>query len=429
MVAEPSNDARRQGRPGASSRGTNQVGVRLYNERLVLSLVRRHGELPKADIARLTGLSPQTISIIMNQLSEDGLLMRGSPTRGRVGQPSVPYSLNPDGAYFVGVNIGRRASDAVLLDFNGGVLNQIHEPHPFSTPEGSLDLIRRATTDLVEVLTPRQRSRVAGLGVASPFELWNWEPQFGAPPEVIEAWRHADLTRDARAISPWPAYFHNDATAACTAELVLGNATESADFLYIFIGSFLGGGVVLNHHLYSGRARYAGAIGPMPVPMPGKPGQFEQALRTASIFTLGEALRAAGRDPGVLTRNPDDWGDLGKPLDDWIGVAAQNLALTTIAAVSIIDFETIVIDGAFPVSVRKRLVEETRRELTKFDQQGLAPFEIIEGSIGSRAREIGGASLPLLANFTQDREVLFKDDRRPVAIPEDPPPRAQRAQR
>ena len=65
------------------SRGTNQVGVRLYNERLVLSLVRRHGALPKADIARLTGLSPQTTTVIMNRLAEDGLLLRQPKQRGQ----------------------------------------------------------------------------------------------------------------------------------------------------------------------------------------------------------------------------------------------------------------------------------------------------------------------------------------------------------
>ena len=69
-------------KPRPASRGTNQIGVRFYNERLVLSLIRRHGELPKADIARMTGLSPQTISIIMNQLTLDGLLQaRHTPAR------------------------------------------------------------------------------------------------------------------------------------------------------------------------------------------------------------------------------------------------------------------------------------------------------------------------------------------------------------
>lgn len=77
---------------------------------------------------------------------------------------------------------------------------------------------------------------------------------------------------------------------------------------------------------------------------------------------------------------------------------------------SIVEFDSIVIDGAIPVAVRRRIVEETRQRVGNFDLQGLPPINVIEGTIGSGAREIGGACLPLLANFTQDREVLFKDN-------------------
>ena len=75
---------------GSFSGGSNQVRVRAYNERLVLSLVRMHGEMSKADITRASGLSAQTVSVIMRSLEKDGLLLRGEPIRGRVGQPSVP---------------------------------------------------------------------------------------------------------------------------------------------------------------------------------------------------------------------------------------------------------------------------------------------------------------------------------------------------
>jgi hypothetical protein len=63
------------------SRGTNQSGVKLYNERLVLSLIRSHGSLSKTEIARRTGLSTQTSSVIMKQLENDGLLLKGTPVR------------------------------------------------------------------------------------------------------------------------------------------------------------------------------------------------------------------------------------------------------------------------------------------------------------------------------------------------------------
>src|SRR5215217_2162582 len=116
------------------SRGTNQTGVRLYNERLVLSLIRRHGDLPKADIARMTGLSPQTISIITNALEADGLLLRGNPLRGKVGQPLVPYSLNPEGALSFGLKIGRRSVDLYLINFAGETLGLLHRTYPYPTP-------------------------------------------------------------------------------------------------------------------------------------------------------------------------------------------------------------------------------------------------------------------------------------------------------
>src|SRR5690606_23077600 len=112
--------------PSGLGKGTRQSGVRVYNERLVLSLIRQLGALPKAAIARSTGLSPPTVSAIVGQLEADGLLIRNAPQRGRVGQPSVPVSLNPDGAFSVGVKIGRRRCDVVLMDFVGGVRAALH---------------------------------------------------------------------------------------------------------------------------------------------------------------------------------------------------------------------------------------------------------------------------------------------------------------
>ncbi len=51
-----------------------------------------------------------------------------------------------------------------------------------------------------------------------------------------------------------------------------------------------------------------------------------------------------------------------------------------------------------------------RAAIGRINRQGLSDFQLLPGSIGNAARAMGGASLPLLANFTQDREVLFKDN-------------------
>lgn len=117
------------------SRGTDQSGVRLYNERLVLGLIRRSRSLPKAAIARLTGLSAQTVSVIVRKLESEGFLAKEEPQRGKVGQPLVPFSLNSDGAYFIGLKIGRRSSDLMLVDFSGAVRENLRETFRYPSPQ------------------------------------------------------------------------------------------------------------------------------------------------------------------------------------------------------------------------------------------------------------------------------------------------------
>ena len=78
-------------------RGSNQSGLRAYNQRLVLSLVYSHGHLAKTDIARLTGLSAQTGSVIMRELEAEDLIVKGEPIRGKVGQPRCRCRSIPTG--------------------------------------------------------------------------------------------------------------------------------------------------------------------------------------------------------------------------------------------------------------------------------------------------------------------------------------------
>ena len=111
----------------------------------------------------------------------------------------------------------------------------------------------------------------------------------------------------------------------------------------------------------------------------------------------------------MLWQTPQDWDGIGQPLDRWIKDSASHLAQAIVASVSVVDFEAAIIDAACPPEVRTRLVQETTRQVALLDQQGLSPFTIVAGSIGSDARAIGGASLPLLANFAVDREIFLRN--------------------
>ncbi|MBN9981522.1 ROK family transcriptional regulator [Rhizobium laguerreae] len=387
--------------------GANQVRVRAYNERLVLSLVRLYGALSKADIARRSGLSAQTVSVIMRVLEKEGLLSRGDPVRGRVGQPSIPMHLNPDAVYSFGLKMGRRSADLVLMDFVGRIRMQLHRTYSYPLPDEILAFVTSGIRELEERLDDKQRGRIAGLGIAAPFELWNWAEEVGAPAGAMEVWREIDLQADIAARVSHPVFMQNDATSACGAELVFGVGPSYPDFVYFFIGSFIGGGIVLNSAIFSGRTGTAGAIGPLPVR--GKDGETKQLLEIASIFVLENMLRERGIDPEPLWYSADGWVDFGEPMEAWIQDSAKALAQAIVAAASIVDFSAAVIDGGFPDWVRSRVVQATIDEAAKLDLQGVVMPEIIEGAVGAQARAIGGASLPIFARYLTDQNVLFKE--------------------
>lgn len=373
----------------------SQAGLRQQNERLVMSLVRKHGALAKSEIARMTSLSAQTVSVIMRELEAEDLLMRCEPKRGQVGQPSVPHSLNPDGAYFLGVKIGRRSLDVLLIDFLGEIRHRASENYPFPRPDDAVASIVAEVRGFEAALGDRA-SRIAGLGVAMPFELWNWVEQSGAPEEAVAAWRVADVREMLSRELQYPVYLQNDATSACGAELVFGNNVELQDFLYFYIGSFVGGGVVLNGGLYAGRTGNAGALGPMPVPA--ACGGVEPLLNQASLATLEQRLLEAGIPTDKLNHE-DRWTGLGDVLNQWLETAASGLAHAIVAAASIIDFEAVVIDGSFPSRVRADLITRVAAQVDRLDTTGLQPPTLKAGSLGALSRALGGATLPLFDRY------------------------------
>lgn len=401
-----SSGTRGERSPGLS-RGTTQVGVRLYNERLILSLIRLHGQLPKAEMARLTGLSAQTISVIVRQLEADGLLKRKTPQRGKVGQPLVPFELDPEGAFSIGLKVGRRSGDLMLLDLSGKVRQVIHRPYAFPAPAEILAFVTSGVAEITTGMTPRQRERISGLGIAAPFELWNWSEDVGASPDVMMAWRDYDLQAEIAKLLPWPIHFCNDASAACAAELLFGRGRDLQDFAYFYLGYFIGGGIVLNGSLYLGRNGNAGAMASFPVTS--ALGRTDQLVHSTALAELEREIIRSGGDPELLWRDRADWHGAGDALDRWLGRAALEVATAAAGVMAVLDCAAVVIDGAVPVGVRDRFVKAVQAALTKIDLQGISPFQIVEGTIGADARALGAASLPLFDNFIINRNVLFKE--------------------
>ncbi len=376
--------------------GTNQSGMRAQNERLLLSLLHQRGGLAKREITELTGLSAQTVSVIMRQLEGDGLILRGEPVRGKVGQPTVPLSLNPDGAWFLGLKVGRRNAEMVLIDFLGKVRAKRVVTFSLPQPDQLCNFVRNAVAEFQVELGADALARIAGLGIALPFRLWEWSDSIGAPHASMAAWRDLDFRSRIAQMFDFPVCLQNDGTAACGAELAFGSRRHLHDYVYFHIGSFVGGGVVLNQSLYSGRSGNAGALGSMPV------AGSRQLIDDASIIMLEQQLIKRSCDPHSLWLAGSDWSDFEPEASAWVATAAQALAQAIAAASSVIDFEAALIDGAIPKPVRKRLVAATVAAIAQMDLPGMALPDVLEGSIGPQAKALGAASLPLFDKFLID---------------------------
>ena len=383
--------------------GVNQSGVRDHNERLLLSVLQHRGGMPGVELARHTALSPQTVSIILRKLQNDGLLKRGKPIRGKVGKPSIPMELDADGVFSLGLKLGRRSADLLLMDFSGNVREQMHTTYDYALPETVFGFMEESLESIMSGMSAVERKRLCGVGIATPFELWKWHDLNDEAAEKFVSWKDVAFAEEVERFSNLPVYVVNDATAACQAEHLFGQAKDYRDYAYFYIGSFIGGGVVINDAVFEGNQGNAGALGSMRTTSP--LGESKQLIDVASIHLLEARLIEAGLDPNLLWQKPQDWSGLSRYVDPWIGETAQELAKAALSICSVIDFEAVVIDGAFPLEIRTELVERVERYLVHQDIRGLIAPKIDAGSIGVNARGIGAASSPVVSQFLLNRNV------------------------
>lgn len=392
-------------RRSVTTRGSNQSDMRAYNERLILTVVRREGALPKAELARRTGLSAQATSVIMRSLESDGLLQRQTPVRGRVGQPSVPMAIAPQGAFFYGLHIGRRRAEMVLLDFGGQMRKLWHCEYRYPASDALLAFVSSCLAEESKLLDSTARQRVAGFGVAMPFGLWFWADQAGAPQNVLNEWKQRNFRVKLSTLMACPVFLQNDASAACSAELVFGDSDANLqDLVYFYVDTFVGGGIALNRSVVSGRSGNAGALGSILVP--DASGRICQLIDVASLTLLEQQLDQSGSDSSVIWRSPDDWGHLETTCEAWIDRSAHGLAHAIVSSAAVLDFDGAIIDGALPATIRRSLVERVQQVIGGIRSEGLDLPRIREGTVGAHAGVLGGASLPLSQRFLVDMAAL-----------------------
>lgn len=393
--------------PPLRPRGSNHVGMRAFNERVVLQAIRLHGALPKADVARLTGLTAQTIGLITARLEEDGLLLRQERVRGRIGQPSVPLALNPDGAFSLGINIGRRSADWLLVDFTGTVRERRSLDYAFPDLEQLLPAIQGNITALRNSLGPLA-DRLVGVGVAAPFQLGGWHRMLGLSDDQSQRWNHIDLRAEVQGMTEAPVVFAKDTAAACVAELVGGRGRDIKSFLYLFVDTFVGGGLVINSHLHTGKHGNAGAVASLPMRLGNTLQSAEQLVSCASLWELEQRFQALQLDPHAAYDERALTPPYVQETQAWIAKAANALAHSIVSGTAFLDVDAVVIDGSFSRTLLSLVIAQTTAALAHYNWEGLWPTSIVAGTTGPDARALGGALLPLHANFAPDQDLFLK---------------------
>lgn len=348
------------------------------NERQILASIRKRGPLPRAALAQATGLSPQALTNLTRKLIQNGFLDEGAVVRGKVGQPSTPLSLAPEGALFLGLKLGRRLVELALVDFVGTIKIHRQEIYSHPTPDRIMTFARHGIATILASLP--DPGRIAGLGVATPFRLWDWGAE-------MADWHGFDLAARVADGLPFPVFLENDASTACAAELIFGRLALPRDFVHLYVAHFAGGGVVLDGRLRIGPRRNAGALGSMPIP------GGRQLLDVASVSTLEARLGHS--------LPPDDSGWLVPPGVEapWIAEAAEAMAFVALSGTALLDIPAVVIDGAIPPATRRALADATRVAMARLPAAGIDRPQVIEGSLARSARILGAAALPLAHFF------------------------------
>lgn len=245
--------------------GTNLVKVKDYNEQVVLETIREKTEISRVEVARKTGLSPQTVSNIVGRLLDYGLVKESGkgPSNGK--RPRVLLKIDASAGYAVGVQIDNDETTLVLVNLSGQVVARTRCTTLREDGTRTLiDGIARSVNELLEMI-PIDRQRVIGVGVASPGPLdFNkgivFNPVFNPPP--LPEWREVHLKEELENKIGYPVIVDRDATAAAIGERWAGGAQGVHSFALVFMHpTGVGAGFFLEDRVYRGVATMAGAIG------------------------------------------------------------------------------------------------------------------------------------------------------------------------
>lgn len=402
----PSRDDGEPNPPGERPRpGANQSDLGSFNEATIIETIRQAGAISRTEIAERTGLTQQSVSRILRVLLERGLLAEGAQERaGRLGKPRTPVRLRAEAAHAVGVLLDPNLITVVLADLDGSALEKRRVALDDETAPDALVEIVAGCVDDVVTASGIARETFLGVGVAAPGPITVDGRLLDLP--LSQAWRNVPLRAMLAERLGCPVVLEKDVTAAATGERWVGRTERASDFVYLYIGTGTGSGLVLNGETFSGASANAGEFGQVcavnlgRVDADGRPELVRECNPTAA---LPEIARELGYDGPAKTYR-EMCAEVGAGEPAAVAAARQIadvIALGAVALIDLLDLPLLVIGGpAFEPELQEILVGTIDRAVNTMPTAHQARQVAVEPSLVKvEAGAIGAASTIFHVSF------------------------------
>jgi predicted NBD/HSP70 family sugar kinase len=392
-------------------RGTNLPRMGDFNLTVILDAIRRTaGGLSRVELAQIVGLSPQTISNISRRLLDQSLIVEAGKEGSGPGKPRTILRLNPAGMYAVGVHLDPAVATFVVLDLLGAVVQHSSVKTPGSSrPEAVITAIAAEIDKLIEA-SGVDRAKIAGLGVAAPGPIDHDNGTVVEPP-LLDGWDSVPL-RDALAeATGLSVLMDKDVTSAAVAETWAGGASGAGSFVFMYMGTGIGCGIVLNDEVVRGTSGNAGEIGHIIVDPDGAPcdcGLRGCVKSTCIPQVLVAQAQAAGilDEPGTATNGSavqERFAMLCEAADAGntkaaaiIDKSAELVARAASAVANTLDVDRVVFGGPFWPLLSGRYLEKVPGLIQQSSDAGnIHPVEVVGTGVGEDVGAVGAACLVL----------------------------------
>ncbi len=242
---------------------TDQAFLRETNLSAVLRLIHSKSPISRAQLAVITGLNKSTISSLVDELLMRNLVHEAGSNSGAAGRPATWLEINPQAGLIIGVELGVDFVSVAVTDLMGSILWRRKEDT--DPTEDQEKMIKQTLQIVKEAMTANTKKggRFLGLGLSTPGTVDLNEGLLIFAPNLH--WHNVPFRKIFHEQTKLDIFIENDANAAAIAEHLFGAAQHNRDFLFVFAGVGIGGGLFLNGKLYRGKNGFAGEIGHFPI--------------------------------------------------------------------------------------------------------------------------------------------------------------------